>query len=167
MVKEKREYDTVQYDSDSDNAMIIPKEDDKFNFVMEPSGDEYIELDKPFPGEPPFMKKGSFPALLRFHKFKASVEPQDYCFAEALLYTPFRSEEELEEHVEKAVEDGYISLSEQIQAVKSQVMEHLESTEEARYMVQEALNNNDDVGAEMDAAESEQEEETDENTSSS
>ena len=114
--------------------------------------DEYIELDQPFPGEPPFMKKGSFPALLRFHKFKASVEPGDYWFAEALLFTLFRSEEKLEERVEKAAGDGYISLSEQIQAVKSLVIEDLENTEDARYMVQEALNNNDDVGAEMDAA---------------
>ena len=75
------------------------------------------------------------------------MQPDDYWFAEALLYTPFRSEEELEERVAEAAKDGYILLNEQIQAVKSQVMEHLESTEEARFMIQEALNNDSDVGA--------------------
>ena len=132
--------------------------DDKFNFVMEQSGQrkiplpEYIELDDPYPGEPPLMKKRSFPAVLRFHKFKASVEPEDYWFAEALLYTPFRSEDELEKRVAEAAKDGYTLLSQQIQAVKSQVMEHLESTEEARFMIQEALNNDDDVGAVLNPA---------------
>ena len=164
-LKNKRTGDANESDSDIDdngeefdqnNNMLYLEDDDKFNFVMEPSGDsriplpEYIELDNPFPGEPPLMRKRSFPAVLRFHKFKASIEPEDYWFAEALLYTPFRSEDELEQRVAKAAEDGYISLSEQIQAVKSQVMEHLESTEEARFMVQEALNQNDEVGAEMD-----------------
>ena len=161
-LKKKRLKNSADYDSDKSdsNAELDHAEDvfnldddDKFNFVMEPSGQreillpEYIELDDPYPGEPPIMKKRSFPAVLRFHKFKASVQPDDYWFAEALLYTPFRSEEELEERVAEAAKDGYILLNEQIQAVKSQVMEHLESTEEARFMIQEALNNDSDVGA--------------------
>ena len=85
-------------------------DDDKFDFVMESSGQrriplpEYIELNHPYPGEPPLMKKRSFPDVLRIHKFKASVEPDDYWFAEALLYTPFRSEEELEERVAEATQ---------------------------------------------------------------
>ena len=128
---------------------------DKFNFVMDCSGQrtialpEYIKINNPYPGEAPFMKKRSFPAVLRFHKFKASTEPDDYYFSEALLYTPFRSEEELEKRVAEAAKTGYVALNEQIQAVKTQIMEHLESTDEARYMVQEALDKMEEVGAEL------------------
>ena len=160
----KKKINESNLDSDSDMSNIDEEteageesfhinEEDKFNFVMDTSGQrriplpEYIELDDPYPGEPPLMKKRSFPAVLRFHKFKASVEPDDYWFAEALLYTSFRSEAELEKRVSEAAKDGYTLLNEEIQAVKSQVMEHLESTEEARFMIQEALNNDDEVGA--------------------
>ena len=68
---------------------------------------DYIEIENPFPGEPQFMRKRRFPAVLRFHKQKQSVDPAAYFFAEALLYTPFRSEEELEKRVEDAARDGY------------------------------------------------------------
>ena len=111
---------------------------------------DYFKIDDPRPGEPYFMKKRKYPAVLRFHKFKASSSPDDYYFAEALLYTPFRSEEELEKRVEEASKDGYAKLSEQISAVKCQVMEHLESTEEARHMVEEAIHNIEDIGAVID-----------------
>ena len=52
------------------------------------------------------------------------------------MYTPFRSEEELEKCVADAAKDGYTLFNQQIQAVKSQVMEHLESTEEARFVIE-------------------------------
>ena len=71
---------------------------------------EYISLENPFPGEPLFMRKRKRPAVLRFHKFKQSVNPADYFFAEALLYTPFRSEQELEICVKNAEQDGYANL---------------------------------------------------------
>ena len=152
------ESDNSQSDQeiDLDEDILNLDYENDFNFVMDSTGGrriplpEYIDIDNPFPGEPLFMKKRSFPAVLRFHKFKASTEPDDYYFAEALLYTPFRSEEELERCVADASKEGYISLRDQIHAVKSKVMEHLESTEEARYMVQEALDKNGEFGAALD-----------------
>ena len=99
---------------------------------------QYIEIEDPFPGEPRYMKKRTGPAFLRFHKTKQSADPAAYFFAEALLYTSFRSEEELERRVEEAATDGYKALEIEIKAVKSQVMEFLESNDEARYMVDEA-----------------------------
>jgi hypothetical protein len=131
-LKKRGKENDFDYESDDENVdpeyehqeeMFDLDGDDKFNFVMETSGQrklplpEYIELDDPYPGEPPLMRKRSFPAVLRFHKFKASVEPDDYWFAEALLYTPFRSEEELEERVAEAAKDGYTLLNEQIKSV--------------------------------------------------
>ena len=56
---------------------------------------DYIKIEKPYPGEPPYMRKRSKPAVLRFHKINQERNPADYFFAEALLYTPFKSEEEL------------------------------------------------------------------------
>ena len=84
------------------------------------------------------MRKRKKPAVIRFHKVRQDVDPAKYFYAEALLYTPFRSETELQDRVSKAAEDGYAKLQEQINAVKSQVMEFLESNEEARFMVEEA-----------------------------
>ena len=76
-----------QSDEDEETMKNIP-ENSTFNFVMrcrnDPDDpehkicllkpgkriDDYIKLKDPYPGEPPFMKKRSFPAVLRFHKFK-------------------------------------------------------------------------------------------------
>ena len=96
------------------------------------------------------MRKRSKPAVIRFHKPKQSVDPAKYFYAEALLYTPFRSEEELQDRVNKAAEDGYVQLEKQINAVKSQVMEHLESNEEARFMVEESNAKIKEMGEALD-----------------
>ena len=128
----------------------------KFHYVMTASKQKqvalpsYIKIDNPFPGEPPLMRKRMKPAVIRFHKPKQSVDPAKYFFAEALLYTPFRSEKELEDRVSNAALDGYAELEKWIDAVKSQVMEHLESNEEARYMVDEANNKIKEMGEILD-----------------
>ena len=131
---------------------------EKFHYVMTDTKDkpmplpDYITIENPFPGEPPYMRKRKGPAVLRFHKPKQSVDPATYFFAEALLYTSFRTEQELEERVHEAANDGYQELEKKIHAVKSQVMEYLESNEEARYMVEVANNKNNKIGEILDAA---------------
>ena len=131
--------------------------EEKFHYVMTESNEnpiplpEYFAIENPFPGEPPFMKKRTKPAALRFHKMKRSVDPAAYFFSEALLYTPFRSEKELEKRVNDAAHDGYELLEKQINSVKLKVMEFLESNEEARYMVEEASNKNKEIGEILDA----------------
>ena len=64
------------------------------------------------------MRKRKKPAVLRFHKPKQDVDPAEYFFAEALLYTPFRSEEELENRVREAEKDGYVTLEREIKSRK-------------------------------------------------
>ena len=98
---------------------------------------DVISLQDPYPGEAPLMKKRKTPAVLRFHKPKQNLDPASYFFSEALLYTSFTSEEELELRVENAAADGYKELEKEINSVKSQVMEFLVSNQEAR--VDEAL----------------------------
>ena len=97
------------------------------------------------------MRKRNKPSVLRFHKPKQSVDPSAYFFAEALLYTPFTTEEELENRVNEAAKDGYEELEKKINAVKSQVMEFLESNEEARYLVEEAKKKDKEMGEVLDA----------------
>ena len=60
------------------------------------------------------MRKRKAPLVLRFHKPKYDVDPAAYFFSEALLYTSFRSEKELEERVDEAAKDGYKELEKEI-----------------------------------------------------
>ena len=158
---QKEEKEEHQSESDTDDDECVEDENTivythKFDYVMTAKKGnliplpDYIEIDNPYPGEPQFMRKRSKPAVLRFHKLKQDTNPADYFFAEALLYTPFKTEEELQKRVDEASLDGYKELAEEIQAVKSQVMEHLESNEEARHMAEEAINKNKEMGEELD-----------------
>ena len=103
------EMEDVMEDDKTDNETTA---EGKFHYVMTASQKKrvplpaYIKIENPYPGEPPFMRKRNKPAVVRFHKPKRDVDPAKYFFAEALLYTPFRSEKELEERVENAAEDG-------------------------------------------------------------
>ena len=66
-------------------------------------------------------------------------------FPECLLYTPFRQEDD----IWAKLNGDYIQLESDIRAVKQQVMEFLESTEEARLFVEEAVKLQE-VGNELD-----------------
>ena len=162
MGNKKNKNINVKDESDNDDEEMQTEEeciwegDEKFHYVMTAKQDgkiplpDYIAIENPFPGEPPFMRKRTKPAVLRFHKPKQSINPEDYFFSEALLYTPFKSEEELENRVKDAAMDGFKTLEKQINAVKAQVMEHLESNEEARYLVEEATNKIKEMGENLD-----------------
>ena len=78
---------------------------------------DVIRLQNPFPGEAPLMKKRKRPAVLRFNKAKQQLDPASYFFSEALLYTSFTSEEELELRVNNAAADGYNELEKEIISV--------------------------------------------------
>ena len=154
-----------QHDSESDNNEEVEvgndsfdiEEESKFDYVMTATNKkekiklpEYIVIDNPFPGEPPFMRKRNKPAVLRFHKPKQSIDAAKYFYSEALLYIPFRAEKEIEDRLRKAAIEGYNDLENEINAVKSQVMEYLESNEEARFMVEEATEKSKVIGKELD-----------------
>ena len=69
-----------------------------------------------------------------------------------MLYTPYR-EKDLDEY-ENNTAEIYKQKENWIRSVKSKVMEHLESVEEARYMVEEASKELElgNIGVQMDAA---------------
>ena len=159
-----QEEDREKKKGDSINKSEGPTEETKFDYVMSCrrpglGGDHelcrlgnsrklplYLKLEQTFPGEPPFMQKRSFPAVLRFHKFKQDTHFKEYFFSEALLYRPFQDEDQLEQEI-RDIDPSL--LCEEIKCVKSQVMEHLQDVQEARYFVAEAQKN-DDTGAVLD-----------------
>ena len=130
----------------------VKNETNKFNYVMLKDKDiqgellpETLKLTNPYPNEPPYMRRRRFPAALRFHKLNKSTEIEKYFFSECLLYTPYRKEDE----IWKKLKGNIILLESDIRAIKSQVMEHLESAEEARLFVEEALKTHE-IGVSMD-----------------
>ena len=129
----------------------------KFHFIIS-EGDEIVELPKlieindPFPGEPKWMRKRKGPAVIRYHKVKQDNDYERWMLKELMLYTPYR-EEDLDEY-ENNTAEVYKMKESWIRSVKSKVMEHLESVEEARYMVEQANKEIDlnQIGMQMDAA---------------
>ena len=101
------------------------------------------------------MHKRSFPAALRFHKPNKENSPHKYFLSELMLYVPFRDEEEeFRPDDSDFIEKLYMANKERIRKVKSKIMEHLESVEEARHYVQEVKKNLDltNIGISLDAA---------------
>ena len=145
--------DTEARSSDSEEETFkdqnISRGKNKFDFVMVGTSqysqplDKSIELANPNPGEAPFMRKRSSPAVLRFHKYREDTNAEEYWFSECLLYLPFQEEEEISDLLKNTKD--FDELRQKIHAVKCQVMEFIESAEEARLMVDEATHN-DTVG---------------------
>ena len=133
----------------------------KFKFVMrfplnEGEGQplpKIFKLVNPYPGEPPFMKLRSKPAILQYHKYNAERDPDAYWYAEALLYLPHRDEEHLQEQLIQAkrnINGSWDEFVKKIFHVKSQVMEYVEDNEEARLMASEMLIHNNLTGEFLD-----------------
>ena len=114
-----------------------------------------FKLSNTYPGEPPFMKLRTKPAVLRFHKLKVDKDPGAYWFSEAMLYLPHISEENLLQQIEEAKaggEEAWDQFTKQIAYVKSQVIPYIEDTEEARMMAEmaEQIIDNNMIGEVMD-----------------
>ena len=135
--------------------------DTKFNYIMtyENNGKsgkklpDLLSLRNPFPGEALFMKKRQQPAALRFHKFKRDNDYKRFLRSEIMLYYPLQ-EEVTDEQLEVLYNEMFDGRR-KVNIVKGQVMEHLESVEEARYYVEQMKKDiregiEENVAAEMD-----------------
>ena len=123
-------------------------DDDKFNYVMthETNGPnnykkagklpDCIKLSGQFPGESSLMVKRSHPAVLRFNKANRQNNPQKFILSELMLYRPVK--EEIDPEKANAMYEEMHEGKRKADIVKSQVMEHLEGVEEARYYVEQA-----------------------------
>lgn len=107
------------------------------------------------PGEPQSMVMRSHPQILRIHKFNKKKDPRDYWYSEALLYVPFQDESEIERMIDAIFEADFNplllqQLEDKIKRVKKQVMEYLESVEEARIMAEQTIANLETIGEDLD-----------------
>ncbi len=143
-------------------------EEDNFNFVMigVNEGEErparmelpnILQLDDLHSGEPPTLRKRTFPRALRFFKKNFDVSPHKFYLAELILYYPFRCEKELFPYDEEKCKELYMKNIEKIGQVKAQVMPYLQSVEEAQFYYEEGKKHEDtnieeQVGAELDPA---------------
>ena len=112
----------------------------------------FIEISDPYPGEPKIMRKRKGPAVLRYHKGNKENRYEEWMLKELMLYTPYR-ETDLDDY-ENNTAEMYRKKESWIKSVKSKVMEHLESVEEARYMMEQSTKEIDmtDIGIQLDAA---------------
>ena len=113
---------------------------------------DFIEISDPYPGEPKIMRKRKGPAVLRYHKGNKENRYEEWMLKELMLYTPYR-ETDLDDY-ENNTAEMYRKKESWIKSVKSKVMEHLESVEEARYMMEQSTKEIDmtDIGIQLDAA---------------
>ena len=113
---------------------------------------DLIEISEPYPGEPKIMRKRKGPAVLRYHKGNKENRYEEWMLKELMLYTPYR-ETDLDDY-ENNTAEMYRKKESWIKSVKSKVMEHLESVEEARYMMEQSTKEIDmtDIGIQLDAA---------------
>ena len=142
----------------------------KFDYIMTYETDshkrvrlkEYIQLNKPIPGESSCMQKRKSPVALRFHKIKQSNDSEMYIFSEVMLYYPL--EEELTIEMAKQFYEEKYKSKRKVDIVKGQVMEFLESVTEARYHLEMLENEVDlsDVARLLDAQGEQDNEETEE-----
>ena len=114
----------------------------KFHFIITEDDElgeqipQVFKLRETFPRENPIMQKRSFPAALRFHKVNKDNSPHKFFLSELMLYIPFRDEEaEFRPDNPDLLQEIYLRNQEKIRQIKSKVMEHLQSVEEARNYV--------------------------------
>ena len=157
----------VEVEKDFEEESSIDQQYSKFDYVMQctkpvsgashevckhtrgPRLPKILKLKTIFPGEPPFMRKRSRPVCLRFHKFKPDSHFESFLFSQALLYKPFKCEEDLEKELMNVDKNNVELLNSEIQCVKSQVMEYLEDVQEARFFVEEAIQT-EEIGNTLD-----------------
>ena len=54
-----------------------------------------LQLKDPMPGEPPFLRRRSFPRAIRFFKQKLETDPHKFYLQHLLLFWPFQDEKSL------------------------------------------------------------------------
>ena len=138
-----KEDDDVNDDDDAKFHYIITPETALPNCQKEPLPD-VVSLQWTYPKEPKYMKKRRFPAVLRYHKINKNNNPEKYMLHELMMYKPFRDISELQKDTLKQYEEREPTTGKRrIDLVKEQVMQHLESVEEARFNLEQAQLNVD------------------------
>ena len=110
-------------------------------------------LNNPYPGEVPIFKKRTFPKAARIHKKRADTDPHRFFLSELMLYTGYTDEQKLGCDDEAKCREIYLEKQHDILFVKKLMMPFTQGVEEARYNVQQAMENDNSkhtVGNELD-----------------
>ena len=137
MDEESRKYDILD--------IIIGEDDLKIPLP------HMVQIQDPYPGESSIMRKRRKPAVLRYHKVSRIKDYERWMLRELMLFTSFRNKD-LDEYENNTI-TAYEQKKHLIGMVKSKVMEHLESVEEARWMEEEARKEYDleEIGIHLDS----------------
>ena len=109
-----------------------------------------VELKYPIPGEAKQLKRRQQPACLRFHKVSEDKDSTAFMMNELMLYSPM-TEELQSDRIFDLYNQEHQGVK-KVEIVKAQVMEYLESVEEARIMLAQVENEIDEFLAETAAA---------------
>ena len=130
-----------------------------------------IKLRDPMPGEPPYLRRRTFPKAIRFHKQNIDKDQHKFHLQQLIMYRPFRDESELFPDNRDDCEDLYIENLKEIENVRVKVMPFLESVQKARNRYDESKENEEpdleeiaamlDPEKEQEILEDEEEEEED------
>ena len=147
-VEKNDEYvDDDNNDDDNEENSEKYEKNEKFHHVITSKGvsekllPDVIELEYTYPGEPRFLRKQKYPKALRFYKARQEKNSRRYVLQELMLYTSYDEKTYNEWHDDDKCIKAYLEAHEDIQKVKSYVMEWLENVEEGRYYVEEVLKN--------------------------
>ena len=113
-----------------------------------------IKLNNPLPGEPPYLRRRSFPKAIRFFKQKEEVNKHKYFLQQLIMFLPFKDERDLFPDDPRKCENLYRDHEKEINNRKAKVLPFLESVQEARRVYNENKELDDpdleEVGAMLD-----------------
>ena len=90
-----------------------------------------MQLESPLPGEPPYLRRRTFPRAIRFFKQKEDVDPYKFYLQQLILFHPFRSENEFPKDAEEC-KIKYFDNETKINRVQAKVMPFMVSVQKAR-----------------------------------
>jgi hypothetical protein len=100
-----------------------------------------IKLRDPMPGEPPYLRRRSFPKAIRFYKQNIERDQHKFYLQQLIMYRPFRDEKELFPENRDDCEKLYMDNISKIETVRAKVMPYLESVQRARTEFEESKEN--------------------------
>ena len=90
-----------------------------------------LQLKSPLPGEPPYLRRRTFPRAIRFFKQKEDVDKFKFHLQQLILFRPFRSESEFPNDAAEC-ERMYLENITKIDRVRAKVMPFMVSVQKAR-----------------------------------
>ena len=96
-----------------------------------------LELNNPMPGEPPYMRRRTFPKAIRFFKQNVDKNPHKYYLQQLIMYWPFKDQSEIFPDDPIKCEDLYDQHVTEIDNIRAKVLPFMENVQAARRIYEE------------------------------